>query len=98
MSDETIEIKMKRATEDIKVALKLLKTVRDSLDELAKSQSGVFLVKQSVESDLKNARSGLRFGLPYSHCPICVGTGCVTCRNSGWVSKRQWDLIPRTQK
>lgn len=68
------------------------------VDALTQTDHAEFVNKQSVVNDLKNAKSALKQSMPHERCPVCGGDGCDTCRKCGWVSKKQWDLIPKTQR
>lgn len=93
-----IEMEMINAEKAIKGVMMLIDGLSERVGALVVGAHGKFIVGQSVMSDLANAKSGLRFGIPHCECPLCETQGCETCRHTGWVSKRQWDLIPRTQK
>jgi ParB-like chromosome segregation protein Spo0J len=68
------------------------------VEALLETKHAVFVNGQSVINDLKNARSALKQSTPHERCPVCGGAGCDTCRKTGWVSKKQWDLIPKNQR
>jgi len=68
------------------------------VEALLATKHAVFVNGQSVINDLRNAKSALKQAMPHERCPVCGGEGCDTCRGSGWVSKKQWDLIPKTQR
>lgn len=93
-----IEMEMINAERAIKGVMMLIDGLSERVGALVVGAHGKFIVGQSVMSDLANAKSGLKFGIPHCECPLCETQGCETCRHTGWVSKRQWDLIPRTQK
>lgn len=79
-------------------AIRALDGTAKAIAALCNTKHAVFVNAQSVMNDLRNANLALKHGLPYEKCPLCGGEGCETCRKSGWVSKRQWDLIPKTQR
>lgn len=69
-----------------------------AITALCQTKHAIFVNEQSVLNDLRNAKNALKYGIPHERCPLCGGVGCETCRQVGWVSKRQWDLIPKTQR
>lgn len=90
------EIKMESSDAAILHFLRLHDENELRLAALCKSEHGAFINRQSAVSDYANARSAVEQARPYKFCPLCDGTGCATCRKLGWVSRRQWDLLPKT--
>src|SRR5262249_37213523 len=70
--------------------------------ELAESNAGTRLrgpTLQRFEIDFKNARQTVRFAAPYAVCPVCRGNakerrGTCHCKNTGWVTKLEYDQLP----
>lgn len=89
---------MMQAEAAIEVAVDAVNAAMTAAERIAGTPHGIYVNAQSVAADLKNARTALKQSMPYKVCPICNGDGCDTCRSSGWVSKRQWDLIPKNQR
>lgn len=89
---------MMAAEAAVEVAIKATDDALLAVQRVAGTAHGHFINAQSVEADLKNARTALKQAMPYKVCPVCGGEGCDTCRGGGWVSKRQWDLIPKAQR
>ena len=89
---------MMQAEAAVEVAIHAVDAAIAAAERVGGTPHGVFINGQSVAADLKNARTALKQAMPYKSCPVCEGDGCDTCRNSGWVSKRQWDLIPKNQR
>ena len=107
-SQEMIENEIIEEEDELALAMvaseDVINTVMDMAEALSQkgkalcsTKHGVFINAQSLATDISNAKLGLKAGLPYKKCPLC-DNGCHTCRKSGWVSKRQWDLIPKTQR
>ena len=65
-----------------------------SVKALIATPHGCYVNSQSVLSDFSNARSAIEQARPQQECPLCDGEGCKTCRDVGWVSKKQLQLIP----
>ena len=65
-----------------------------SVKALIATPHGCYVNSQSVLSDFSNAKSAIDQARPHDVCPLCDGEGCKTCRNVGWVSKKQFQLIP----
>lgn len=91
-------IAMMMTTGAISRAIRGVDACINAVEALCQTKHAIFVNEQSVLNDLRNARTALKHGLPHERCPLCGGVGCETCRQSGWVSKRQWDLIPKTQR
>ena len=89
---------MMQAEAAIAVAVDAVNAAMAAAERIAGTPHGIYVNAQSVAADLKNARTALKQSMPYRICPVCNGDGCDTCRSSGWVSKRQWDLIPAAQR
>jgi len=89
---------MMQAEAAVEVAVNAVDAALAAAERIAATPHGVFINGQSVAADLKNARTALKQAMPFKVCPVCAGDGCDTCRSSGWVSKRQWDLIPKNQR
>lgn len=89
---------MMAAEAAMEVAVDSIDAAMAASERVASTPHGIYVNAQSVAADLKNARTAIKQAMPYKVCPICNGDGCDTCRNSGWVSKRQWDLIPKNQR
>jgi len=94
-----------RQTRDIERVIACVVGAQAQLDALFeadsnrddKNRSSVYVNKQAVEMDLRNAITSLRAAKPYSTCTVCGGVGCRACRNTGWLSVGQYKLLPRTQ-
>lgn len=95
---DAMALKMTAAEAAIDKASDAIATAERILSALCSTKHAVYVNQQSVANDLKNARIGLKQANPHQQCPLCDGAGCETCRGCGWVSKRQWDLIPKTQR
>jgi uncharacterized protein with PIN domain len=94
----TLQDDMAEATASIEAAVTLVTTASASIEALTQSASGAYINAQSVLSDLSNAASALNAAKPYKVCPLCNGERCETCRMLGWVSKKQWQLIPKKMR
>lgn len=92
------EQRMAEAEARIGTVLQELARVQDLVTELVEQEHGAYINAQSVLSDLANASSALQHARPYKPCPVCGGEGCETCRMLGWVSKKQWQLIPAAMR
>ena len=89
---------MAAAEAAIYVVLQSINESAEKVSALVQTVHGVFVNGQSVTSDIKNARSAIEQARPYKICPMCEAAGCKTCRDVGWVSKRQWQLIPENMR
>lgn len=96
--ENEVALAMVAAEDVINTVVELTESVALKAKALVSTKHGVFVNGQSLATDLSNAKSGLKQGMPYKQCPLCVGEGCSTCRKAGWVSRRQWDLIPKSQR
>jgi ParB-like chromosome segregation protein Spo0J len=94
----TLQDDMAEATASIEAAVTLVTTASASIEALTQSASGAYINAQSVLSDLSNAASALNAAKPHKVCPLCNGERCETCRMLGWVSKKQWQLIPKKMR
>jgi len=86
---------MSGAQAAISLVLKAIDALETKVEALADSKHGAWINRQSVMSDISNARSAVAHAAPHEQCPVCVGSGCATCRELGWVSRKQWQLIPK---
>lgn len=77
---------MERAEEAIKEAVALVDEALRCARELAAQPEGAYVHLQSIESDLVNARTGLKKAGPAGRCANCKGGGCKVCRKTGWIS------------
>jgi ParB/RepB/Spo0J family partition protein len=94
----TLQDDMADATASIDAAVILVANASASVEALTQSASGSYINAQSVLSDLSNAASALTSARPHKVCPLCNGERCETCRMLGWVSKKQWQLIPKKMR
>ena len=94
----TVERSMVAAEAAIAASIEWVDEAIRKVEALLKTDHAVFVNGQSVVNDLKNAKSALKQSSPHEVCPVCGGEGCATCRKTGWVSKKQWDLIPKNQR
>jgi uncharacterized ParB-like nuclease family protein len=92
------EQRMTEAEARIGTVLQELARVQDLVTELVEQDHGAYINAQSVLSDLANASGALQHARPHKACPVCSGAGCETCRMLGWVSKKQWQLIPAAMR
>jgi uncharacterized ParB-like nuclease family protein len=92
------EQRMAEAEARIGTVLQELARVHDMIAELVEQDHGAYINAQSVLSDLTNASGALQHARPHKVCPVCNGAGCETCRMLGWVSKKQWQLIPAAMR
>ena len=91
----TLADRMKGAAKEIYEAIGMVEMVQERIDLLIETEAGAYINPQSVKSDLKNICSALKQSQPHRVCPICAGIACETCRMLGWVSKKQFDLLPK---
>jgi ParB-like chromosome segregation protein Spo0J len=96
--DDPVVARMVAAESAIKATMDAVDEALQSVEALLQTEHAAFVSQQRVKTDLKNAKTALRQSLPHEVCPLCGGAGCETCRNTGWVTKQQWDLIPPSQK
>lgn len=89
-----VQQRMMSAVTAIGAAVQTLEDAHEIVANLTESNEGAYVNAQSVLSDLTNAIGALKHAAPYRECPLCNGEGCETCRMLGWVSKKQWQLIP----
>jgi len=52
---------------------------------------------------LRNLRTQIKFARPWAYCPRCDGDGgvaknCTTCHGAGWLSFREWGIVPEDQR
>jgi len=94
----TLQDDMAEATASIDGAVILVANASASVEALTQSAAGAYINAQSVLSDLSNAASALTSARPHKVCPLCNGERCETCRMLGWVSKKQWQLIPKKMR
>lgn len=95
---DKVEKAMIAAESAVQSAIDAVSACIRKVEALLATKHAVFVNGQSVVNDLKNARSALKQSTPHERCPVCGGSGCDTCRKTGWVSKKQWDLIPKSQR
>ena len=93
-AESAITTRMRHAKVAIQSAVSTLEDAHEIVSNLTASDEGAYVNAQSVLSDLMNAIGALKHAAPYRVCPLCNGEGCETCRMLGWVSKKQWQLIP----
>lgn len=96
--DDQAGIQMIGAEAAIKITIKSIDDAIVSVNALLATKYAAFVSQQRVLTDLKNAKTALRQSLPHEVCPLCDGEKCETCRLSGWVTKQQWELIPKEQR
>jgi hypothetical protein len=89
--------RMALARGSLALCMRKIREIEKRIEEIVGSTDGVWVNGQSVMSDLKNAHSALSQAMPHSACPLCAGNGCGSCRETGWVSKRQYLLLPKQQ-
>lgn len=89
--------RMALARGSLGLCMRKIAEIEKRIDEIIGGNDGVWVNGQSVKSDLKNAQSALSQAMPHSACPLCAGNGCSSCRDAGWVSKRQYLLLPKQQ-
>lgn len=77
--------------------IKAIDALSASIDSLVSSKDGTWVNAQSVQSDCANIRSAIAQAAPHCECPLCGGLGCTGCREVGWVSKKQFQLMPRVR-
>lgn len=92
------EQRMAEAEARIETIIQHLARVQGLVAEIVEQDHGAYINAQSVLSDLSNASSALQHAKPHKACPVCGGEGCETCRMLGWVSKKQWQLIPAAMR
>jgi hypothetical protein len=66
-------------------------TVKERMDALPE---GAWLDENTVEiikSELKAAADNARVQKAYAICPLCDGKGCKRCRQTGWMTRIQFD-------
>lgn len=59
------------------------------------------LRKQSIERDFKNIVTAVAFAMPFTSCPMndpCTKQTCKLCHGAQWVTKEQWDNIPKDRR
>lgn len=95
---DKVEQSMIAAEAAIDAAIDALDDAARKVEALCATDHAHFVNRQSVTNDIRNAKSALKQARPHERCPVCGGDGCDTCRGSGWVSKKQWELIPKTQR
>lgn len=61
----------------------------------AETDDGAYLHLQAIDSDLQNARAGIKSAMPAGRCARCGGAGCSGCRNVGWISRLQASTDPK---
>ena len=97
-SDNETEVGMIAAEAGLKRCDDAIVQAIRAVDALMATPHSAFVAEQRLRTDLKNARTVIRQSLPHEVCPLCAGEGCETCRDGGWVTKQQWDLIPANQR
>lgn len=98
MPADKVEQSMVGAEAAIDATIDALDAATRKVEALCETDHAQFVNKQSVLNDLRNAKSALKQARPHERCPVCGGDGCDTCRGAGWVSRKQWELIPKTQR
>lgn len=62
----------------------------------AGSQATRCVHHQTVDTDLRNAFTHLKFAVPFTICGYCGGRrGCKACDGSGWVTEKIFKVTPR---
>jgi len=97
-SDNETEVEMIAAEAVLKRCDDAIVQAIRAVDALMATPHSAFVAEQRLRTDLKNARTVIKQSLPHEVCPLCGGEGCQTCRDCGWVTKQQWDLIPANQR
>jgi len=77
---------------DFKVIARTLSKILDEAKILSDGAGGAWADFQRVRADLENARTWFKSHQPYVVCPKCRGNKCGDCRNSGYLSRFQYDL------
>lgn len=74
-------------------ALAFVAQAKRHIDGLLNNADGLafFLGAKRITADLKNLKSELEAGRPYSLCPTCAAKGCKACDGKGWVNKIMYE-------
>jgi hypothetical protein len=59
--------------------------LREVKEFAAEPEMGAYLDMTVFERDVRNCKHALKFAKPYIVCNTCHGTGCTTCRETGWL-------------
>lgn len=83
---------------EFKALTSTLTEMAKRLDELAATEVGYALKVSQIKLDMKNAKDGIKWAMPYKNCPYPSHEGCKACRGLGWVIRDVWDNIPEEIK
>jgi hypothetical protein len=80
--------------------VKKIKAVLKDVEELSRRSSGRLLNMQQIEAALNEAAGAITFAMPYCECPYqhSEGSECKACANSEWLTKAQFDRVPKSIK
>lgn len=83
---------------EFKALVQTMTELGKRLDELAQTEVGYALKVTQIKIDMKNAKDGIKWAMPYKNCPYPSHEGCKACRGLGWVIRDVWDNIPEEIK
>lgn len=88
-----------RAKEFGAISRAINKAAKDA-KELQENVPGCDMKLSSVEKDLRNASSAVKFAAPYAVCAYCKGKSgkCEACKGRRWLTKTQWGNVPGDMK
>ena len=53
--------------------------------------------RATIEAAFKDITNLLRAELPYAVCDWCEGSGCMACKDKGWLGRFLWEMTPRKE-
>lgn len=81
--------------------MRRISTLRSDLKAFCDDPVSAEIRFQKVDTDLRNAFEGIKFGKPHCQCPHmpnCKLGGCRVCKDRGWVTRPIYDNMPREVK
>lgn len=66
--------------------------------EFAKSEAGQELREQQIKTHFENIAAAIRFAEPFTACPLGADNckrGCKACKGRRWLSKQQYEMLPK---
>jgi len=74
-----------------------LHALKREILEVAETKIGQHLRAGGIETDFKNLTASIRWATPYTTCAFksCLTQGCKTCNGERWMTKAQWDALPK---
>jgi hypothetical protein len=88
---------MKSAAPAFKDALEAISHAFDAADALISTSAKAWLLTSgsALLKHLRDARDHVKAARPAGLCPMCEGSGCVKCLDTGWVNKTRMEALKK---